>query len=382
MSARIGRRALLRLGVAAGALGLLGAHELVQRHLTSWAQEAAGGGWRRLLVEGEGPGPRHGHTLTAVPGRGVLLLFGGRRGSEAPGDDLWSFDLGASHWARLAPGGEAPPARADHHAIYDARQERLLVFGGRGGGALYDDLWAYSLVEGRWGQVAAVTRPPARYGAASVLDEEAGRWLVSHGAGSAGLLDDTWQFLLGEDRWEELAPGGERPWARALTCGVWDGRRKRLVLIGGESDSTPLEEIWALDPASGWAELRPPLRPPARAQHAAAYDAALARIVLFGGRNASGALGDLWISGSGAEWARLEVGSEAPSARWGHALAYDSQRGRLYLYGGAASEDFDDLWELSIPLIDTVLAPYTPSARPSATPREYLPSALPTPGES
>ena len=76
--------------------------------------------------------------------------------------------------------------------------------------------------------------------------------------------------------------------------------------------------------------------PSARTGHALAYDSARGRVVLFGGFDSSGNVfsdtwewdGDAWtdVTPSGA--------NTSPSARNNHALAYDSARGRVVLFGG------------------------------------------------
>jgi hypothetical protein len=83
--------------------------------------------------------------------------------------------------------------------------------------------------------------------------------------------------------------------------------------------------------------------PPARAEHAIASDSARSRVVLFGGRGGSGPLADTW-EWDGAAW--TQVADTGPSARSRHALAYDSARSRVVLFGGEDTGGLlGDTWE-------------------------------------
>ena len=72
--------------------------------------------------------------------------------------------------------------------------------------------------------------------------------------------------------------------------------------------------------------------PSARSGHAMAYDAARGRTLIFGGDAGGGAvLGDSW-SWDGEYW--TQVADIGPSARAGHAMAFDAARNVILLFGG------------------------------------------------
>ena len=86
--------------------------------------------------------------------------------------------------------------------------------------------------------------------------------------------------------------------------------------------------------------------PPARHSHAMAYDTARRRIVLFGGGGDSVA-DDTW-EWNGTSWHRVNLSGPRPSPRTDHAMAYDASRGRIVLFGGFDSlqhHRLDDTWE-------------------------------------
>jgi len=90
--------------------------------------------------------------------------------------------------------------------------------------------------------------------------------------------------------------------------------------------------------------------PSARREHAMAYDSQRGRIVMFGGfASTFNELDDTW-EWDGSSW--TQVSATGPSARSTHAMAYDSQRGRTVLFGGFGSSPYlGDTWELDNQLL-------------------------------
>lgn len=82
--------------------------------------------------------------------------------------------------------------------------------------------------------------------------------------------------------------------------------------------------------------------PGLRARHAMAYDSGRGRVVLFGGESESG-LQATWEF-DGASWRQVAVAG--PTPRSDAAMAYDAARGRVVLFGGLGSATrFADTWE-------------------------------------
>ena len=83
---------------------------------------------------------------------------------------------------------------------------------------------------------------------------------------------------------------------------------------------------------TAWTQLQPAASPSARVGHAMAYELARDRVVLFGGQDVKGRLNDTWTF-DGVSWA-LATPALAPQPRAGHPLAYDLGRARTVLFGG------------------------------------------------
>lgn len=131
---------------------------------------------------------------------------------------------------------------------------------------------------------------------------------------------------------------------------AFDAAHQATVLFGGDSNSGLHDRTWTWD-GTAWTERFPAAHPTVRTMVGMAYDAARQRVVLFGGFAQVGGVAidsnETW-EWDGSNWA-LRQPLHAPSPRGGAAMAYDSTRQRIVLFGGGLGgymmPTFDDTWE-------------------------------------
>jgi len=146
--------------------------------------------------------------------------------------------------------------------------------------------------------------------------------------------------------WTDLT-GSDGPSARSAHSMVYNEDTGEVILFGGVSDAGLHGDTWAYDPATQtWTELSPegPV-PSARSGHALAYDAYTGRVILFGGYDGS-LLSDTWAYDRAANtWTKLDPPGPVPSARGNHRMVYDPASGLVVLFGGYdGSVDLYDTW--------------------------------------
>jgi len=102
-----------------------------------------------------------------------------------------------------------------------------------------------------------------------------------------------------------------------------------------------------------WRSISTSEAPPARYDHAMAVDDSSWKLYLFGGRGGDRFFNDLWVfSPDGQVWEKIETDS-APPARSGHSLVFDSASKRLVMFGGFSYNNsgevtfHSDLWTYS-----------------------------------
>ena len=152
--------------------------------------------------------------------------------------------------------------------------------------------------------------------------------------------------------WTQEAVSGPSP--RSEFGMAFDSGRGVAVLFGGTVASNPSMsngETWewsggAGGGGAGWTP-RPVSGPSARYGHAMVFDSTHGVTVLFGGYGGGAYSGETW-EWDGSAWVhKSPLGS--PSPRSGHAMAFDSARTRVVLFGGQNVTDnnsyYGDTWE-------------------------------------
>jgi hypothetical protein len=306
----------------------------------------------------------------AGPDAGDAQLDGG---GEADARD--SFDAGVLSGTWTEQPGPNPPAREGAAISYSPVDRALVLAGGCGRTELAPCSQSWAFRGESWSQLSFTAEfTPGRRGAV-LADIENGGLLIFGGESSASnaALDDSWTY--DGFAWSSVQ-SPVIPSARMYAAAAYDPVHRAVVLFGGAScEAQSGCEIFGdtcIYEDRRWSCMTLP-GPAARSGHAMVYDSASGRMILFGGRGARGLLADIWFF-DGAAWREgPSPGATfgAPSARAGHALAFDAIRGIAVLFGGeldtSAPPVLDDrTWELHDDYWVPVDTASTPPARSRA----------------
>ncbi|HUK62863.1 MAG TPA: kelch repeat-containing protein, partial [Dongiaceae bacterium] len=199
--------------------------------------------WAPLATVGTPPA-RASHSAIYDPVRDRMIVFGGINGSSM--NDAWALALsGTPTWTNLAPAGTPPSRRLFHSAIYDPIRDRMLVYGGLGTIGALNDLWELSLARTpEWRPTSSGRRPTARYGHSAIYDPVGDRMIVFGGAGGG---NEAWELALGTTplTWTKLAPPGTAPTARTYHSALYDAGSDRMLVYGGQG-AGDANDLWAL----------------------------------------------------------------------------------------------------------------------------------------
>ncbi|KAL2331876.1 hypothetical protein Fmac_019457 [Flemingia macrophylla] len=299
----------------------------------------------------DGPGPRCGHTLTAVAAVGEegtpgyigprLILFGGATALEgnstASGTpssagnagirlagataDVHCYDVLTNKWSRVTPFGEPPTPRAAHVAT--AVGTMVVIQGGIGpAGLSAEDLHVLDLTQQwpRWHRVSVQGPGPGpRYGHVMALVGQ--RYLMAIG-GNDGNYPNAIPFSL-----------------CALVVLMCENLLDVTLLGLCFPGKRPLADVWALDTAAKpyeWRKLEPEGEGPPPCMYATASARSDGLLLLCGGRDASSvplasAYGLAKHRDGRWEWAIAP--GVSPSPRYQHAAVFVNAR--LHVSGGA-----------------------------------------------
>jgi hypothetical protein len=134
--------------------------------------------WRQLNVPANGPSTREGFTAVYDPGSNRMIVFGGS-GGGVDFNDTWALANanglnGTPAWIPLPTGTATVPAgRSDHTAVYDPAGDAMTIFGGIGQPA---DTWTAAHANGLsqppvWTLTnSGVPAPDPRTNSTAVLD--------------------------------------------------------------------------------------------------------------------------------------------------------------------------------------------------------------------
>lgn len=307
------------------ALPATGGH---QNDLWSWNGTA----WTQITTT-TAPPARRFHKMVFDSGRNKLVMFGGTAGGSTNFNDSWSYDA-TNGWVQLSiPTG--PSARHAHAMAYDEVRQELVMHGGNIGPTYSAETWVTpSTVAAEafaWRQ-AANTNPGARQGhTLSWFGNNQSMLMFGGAVTGVGMVNQMWSW--DGAQWTQPNQGTTLPSARSGHVAGYDLIRRKLVVFGGQNSSgVTNNETWEWDGAA-WTQRLPTTSPSPRAMSGLAYG--LGQMLLFGGQsNGSGAgtfYGDTW-NWNGINW--VQVSSTGPTARFGHAMSFDSVASDIKLFGG------------------------------------------------
>jgi len=300
------------------------------------------------------PQPRYGAGAALDLPHDAFWIFGGLSSKDGVNDfsnELWRGSLtepGA--WTPVAAQGPAPAGRHEPSLTYDARANRLYLFGGRNSTDYFGDTWTFDLA-GTWRPVAPSGGPKPRRAQATAWDTSRRALFIFGGTDGDSTFGDAWELSTdGSIAWRRIDAEGEAPAPRGWASAIYDPRGDRVIVYGGLIDGKTQDDVWALSLGTTphWTRLEPGGESPTRARHAAVYDPARRRMLVWGGFKDDGQLRSstpgTWALALDGDpvWTKLATtGSEPPPAT-APAVVFDVRRDRLVTYAG--SDVLDDLY--------------------------------------
>ncbi|HXJ93180.1 MAG TPA: kelch repeat-containing protein [Terriglobia bacterium] len=225
--------------------------------------------WDALSPKGSPPPVRYSHNAVYDANDNEMIVFGGNNCSTTYYNDVWVLTNanglgGTPTWTQLSPSGPAPGPRAYASAVYDAADDIMMVFGGYDG-SLDGDLWVLNHAGGVSGSPAWVqlnptgTTPSARYQHSAVYDAADNRMIIYGGhTKKAAEITETWVLanangLGGAPFWTLTSSDGPQ---RALHSAIYDPATNKMVIFGGQVpksvNGNPTEDhVWVLNDANG-----------------------------------------------------------------------------------------------------------------------------------
>lgn len=252
----------------------------------SWRLDLATKTWTSWTPTGDVPSARAAHRAAIVPGTTIAYVYGGYTGfggTEKSESDLHRLDVANStkSFTKLTNVGAAMP-RQLHSIAFDAKGERLVVFGGFTDVPVQnalDDTWLVNVAgdTATWTKIETKVAPSPRYGFFNAFDAESRRFVVWSGGqmpesdqDPVNAAQDAWGLDVSVDPpvWSKIVAKGEAPKGRRNGCSMHDPVGRRLFVYGGTLNGRTTEPgLYALDLTPGreaWSKVDLANAPPIR----------------------------------------------------------------------------------------------------------------------
>lgn len=245
-------------------------------------------------MSSSGPVDRDRHAMTYDREREKVVLFGGYDSDNDHLGDTWEWD-GVS-WTKVSSESDpGPSARGNHEMAYDSARERTVLYGGADSNSALADTWEW---DGQaWVNAASGDFFRTSHGMA--YDNARDRVVLFGGTEPSicTICEDT--FGWDGNNWSTLKtrfPDGDNlRWDHAM---AFDSARARVVIQGGTANAedgftraVTTDETWEYD-GDSWHQAA---AGPRRGLHAMVYDSKRGKLVMFGGETESGEMkGDTW----------------------------------------------------------------------------------------
>jgi len=293
------------------------------------------GTWTELSVDSfNTPPARIFHSAVYDQTNNRMIVFGGCAdlACDVPLNDTWVLSNangtgGAPTWTQLAPTGIVPSQRYFQNAVYDASNNRMIVYSGQATGLIsLSDVWVLSNANGlggtpAWTQLSPTGgAPDAQDQSAAVYDPTSNTLIVF---GGWNYVNSVWTLsnangLTGTPAWKNQIANGAKgaPAGRYAAQAVYDPSSNRMTIFGGNGDFGSISpdydygmynDAWVLANANGsggtptWTQLHPKFNgdgtmlPGTRTWFSAVRDPNTNSMIIFGGINIEAAYGGSWV---------------------------------------------------------------------------------------
>jgi len=217
--------------------------------------------WSLITSGGPAPRFDHSAVYDDANDRLIVFAGSNCFSAPSFGADVWVLSdadgIGTPVWTQLSPTGSITD-RMRHTAAYDPTSNRMIVYGGAnnsGTPVVFNDVHVLTEANGlggtpQWIDITPTSGPaPPPDGPRSVYDVDDNRLVIFGGPlGNAVWILQNANGLGGPTQWVEITPtSGPAPDSSGSHSMVFDAANDRIIIFGGFLDESHINEVWTLD---------------------------------------------------------------------------------------------------------------------------------------
>ena len=269
-----------------------------------WIYNHTDGYWRPALrgVAAIGYVNREGAVAIYDTNRNRFIIWGGLAGNNTSNNtyfnDTWELKADANgeyQLTKLATTGTKPSARWLAAAVYDAVNDRMVIFGGDNGSSYLNDVYALSFSGGADGAWSSITPSGTAHTAVRqcgyAYDSTNNRFYIFGGATGVNSFTNTNHYISlgsGTEAWSSAL--ATSPTARRGMVCRYDAGKGKIICFGGFNGTICLNDLYTYSVSgNSWSTLTPSTNPEARRSMFCGIDTTNDKMVIFGGRDAADA---------------------------------------------------------------------------------------------
>jgi N-acetylneuraminic acid mutarotase len=314
------------------------------------------------------------HEMTFDSLNNVVVLYGGTN-VYGTNNETWTFNVATDTWEQQSP--LLKPEGYGFAMDFDSYNNQTIVFGGVIS-TWRNDTWVYDLQSDAWTLKNPILPVTDKAYLDGVYDSENKQFIIFSGWNNSGLNKETWAYNVTSNAWTQMAPT-TTPAGRVFHSMAYATTIKKTILFGGTDWSTLYyNDTWEYDyNIDSWSSINSLISPPSRIDFDMVYDSHNNVIVLFGGTNASSRLGDTWLYDIPTSNWTQRFPTNNPSARSGHAMAYDPDNNCVVLFGGYDANGYNfETWTYDV--LNNTWTEMNLEGKPEPSGRAYISGALNT----
>lgn len=265
------------------------------------------------------PGARWGHVLVYHPEQRHLLLYGGAPERRKYTDDTWIWD--GTNWTKMEI--EGPPARGFSAAAYHSERKSIIIHGGRGNGNVtFSDTWEWD--RSTWLRLDEESFKADHH--QMIYQAKENKLLAFGGWDGQKVSGDTWEW---SDGWKKLDINSPPP--RSAFGMTYNSAENKTQLFGGLWINGQYADVWEFSEGR-WNSMGGPYDNSSLDHHSMIFDEKNQQVIIFGGKNYRYKMQNKTLTITDQQTSTIT--EEGPSARHSIGFTSDPINGVGYLYGG------------------------------------------------